>query len=96
MDCLWEDAPGPEDGVLLGDFEIPRSRTTGSYVVDDARLLEYLRERSRATVTLILVRETAALIGSGGIPGPAHSFAKDSHPEAAGPSLEFTLKTMNE
>ncbi|SMP42881.1 FecR family protein [Neorhodopirellula lusitana] len=92
MDCLWEDAPGPEDGVLLGNFEIPRSRTTGSFVVDDPRLLQYLREHPGERVTLILVRETPALLMQGIGPGPAHWFAGDSHPEAAGPSLEFTLK----
>ena len=93
LDCLWEDAPGPEDGVLLGNFDIPRSRTTGSYVMDDSRLLDYLREHAGERVTLILARESPALLLDGIGPGPAHSFASDSHPEAAGPSLEFTLKT---
>ncbi|MGJ8643137.1 MAG: FecR domain-containing protein [Luteolibacter sp.] len=86
----WENAPGPKDGRLLGNFEIPRSRSSGSYVVDDARLLEYLRQHAGQNVTLILVRETGPI--STGAPGISHSFANDSHPMAAGPQLEFTLK----
>ncbi|MDF1814030.1 MAG: FecR domain-containing protein [Verrucomicrobiales bacterium] len=90
LDCLWQDAPGPEDGILLGTFEIPRSQNRGSYIIDDPRLLEYIKKHAAKKITLILVRETGPI--AGGMPGPVHSFAKDTHPEAAGPLLEFSVK----
>ena len=91
IDSLWEESPGPEDGVLLGTFEIPRSQQRGSFGIQNDELLKFLRANQGGPVTLILVRETTQIHGEG--PGLAHTFASDSHPEAVGPMLEFTLKS---
>ncbi|EMI18953.1 FecR protein domain protein [Rhodopirellula maiorica SM1] len=89
IESRWEDAPGPEDGVLLGTFEIPRSVQRGSFGIENETLLEFLKSRSDQPVTLIIDRETGQIDGEG--PGLVHAFASDSHPEASGPILEFSL-----
>lgn len=87
-DVLWDESPGPNDGVLLGTFEIPRSQQRGSFGIDDERLLEFLQNQNNSIVTFILVRETTQIEGIG--PGLTHLFASHSHPEAVGPMLELT------
>lgn len=89
IESRWEEAPAPEDGVLLGTFEVPRSRQRGSFSIQNAELLSFLKEHQNGSVTLILVRETTQIEGVG--PGPAHMFASDSHPESVGPMLELSL-----
>lgn len=86
---LWEDAPGPEDGILLGKFDIPRSQQSGSVGIDTPLLLDFLKTAPRGIATFILVRETGVIDGEG--KGLVHAFASDSNPEASGPLLEFTL-----
>ena len=85
----WEKAPGPDDGTLLGRFEIPRSQQQGNVGIKTATLLNFLRSKSGAIVTLILVRETSVIEGEGR--SLVHAFASDTHPEATGPKLEFSL-----
>lgn len=85
----WDDAPQPEDGVLLGYFEIPRSQKRGSFSVRSHELLEFLKARQDGEATLILTRETTFVAGTG--KGLTHTFASDSHPEATGPTLEFSI-----
>ena len=87
IDSLWEDAPAPEDGVYLGTFDIPRSEQRGSFGIENEELLDFLKANRGGPITLILVRETTQIEGAG--PGLTHLFASDSHPEAAGPTLEF-------
>lgn len=89
----WKTAPQPEDGTLLGKFEIPRSQKRGSYSISTAELLDFLKANQGEEATLILSRETKFLIGVGAGKGMTHSFASDSHPEAVGPTLKFTLKS---
>jgi hypothetical protein len=89
IESHWEDAPGPEDGVLLGTFEIPRSVQRGSFGIENVKLLDFLKAHGDAPATLILVRETGQIEGEG--PGLVHAFASDSHPEASGPILEFSF-----
>lgn len=86
----WDDAPQPDDGVLLGYFEIPRSQKRGSFSVRSDELLEFLKARQDGVATLILTRETTFIAGAG--KGLTHTFASDSHPEATGPALEFSIK----
>ena len=88
-DCLWEEAPMPANGVLLGTFEIPRSQQRGAFGVESPELLRFLRRNAARPVTLILVRETTQVEGKG--PGMTHMFAADTHAEAVGPMLEFFL-----
>lgn len=87
IESLWEDSPGPDDGVLLGTFEVPRSVQRGSFGIENQKLLDFLRTHNATPVTLLLIRETGQIEGEG--PGLTHSFASDSHPEASGPTLEF-------
>jgi len=89
IDSLWDESPGPEDGILLGTFEIPRSQQRGSFGIQNAELLSFLKDHPDKPVTLILVRETSQVEGVG--PGLTHLFASDSHPESVGPMLEFSL-----
>lgn len=91
IDSLWDESPGSEDGVLLGTFAIPRSQQRGSSGIENEKLLDFLKANQGGPVTLILVRETTQIEGVG--PGLTHLFASDSHPEAVGPMLEFSLTT---
>lgn len=85
----WDDSPGPDDGILLGTFDVTRSTQRGTFGIQNTRLLDFLKTNHDQPVTLILVRETTQIAGSGA--GLTHLFASDSHPEAVGPMLEFTL-----
>lgn len=87
----WEDAPDINDGVLLGTFDIPRSQQTGSFGIENDKLLEYLKADPDKTVTFVIVRVTGLIEGEG--IGLTHAFANDRHPEASGPLLEFALKS---
>lgn len=86
----WDDSPGPEDGELLGSFDVERSQTRGVFGIDGKELLAFLRRYPGQPVTLILWRETTQIEGVG--PGLTHMFASDSHPESVGPQLVFTFK----
>ncbi|QDT10924.1 FecR protein [Planctomycetes bacterium K23_9] len=83
----WDDSPGPDDGVRLGHFEVPRSARRGTFGIQNDALLDFLRANHDRPATLILVRETTQIEGVG--PGLTHLFASDLHPEAVGPMLEF-------
>ncbi|GAA4446729.1 iron dicitrate transport regulator FecR [Novipirellula rosea] len=85
----WDESPAPADGVLLGTFEVPRSMQRGTFGIQNDKLLDFLRANRDRPVTFILVRETTQIEGVGA--GLTHLFASDSHPEAVGPMLEFTV-----
>ena len=91
MDSTWEDGPRAADGVLLGHLEIPRSRQRGSRFLESEALLEFLRSRGNDRATFILDGEVDPATGER-VPSMVLAFASDTHPEAAGPMLEFTLK----
>lgn len=84
-DVTWETAPVSEDGILLGTFQVERSRQTGSYGIETDALLNFLQANRGGQVSFLLVRETPEIKGSGLV----HAFASDSHPEASGPVLEL-------
>ncbi|MEM1293965.1 MAG: iron dicitrate transport regulator FecR, partial [Verrucomicrobiota bacterium] len=88
--CSWEESPAPEDGSLLGTFEVPRSRQDGSYGIKNEELLQFLKSHAGSSVTFVLDRLTTQIPGE--VPGLVHAFASDSHPEVSGPILEFVLK----
>lgn len=85
----WEDAPDINDGVLLGTFDIPRSQQSGSYGIENDKLLEFLKADPDKKVTFVVVRTTGLINGEG--KGLFHAFANDRHPEASGPLLEFAM-----
>ncbi|PAY16095.1 iron dicitrate transport regulator FecR [Rhodopirellula sp. SM50] len=85
----WDESPGPDDGVLLGTFEVPRSQQRGTFGIQNDELLDFLKANHDRPVTFVLVRETTQIEGVGA--GLTHLFASDSHPEYVGPMLEFTL-----
>ncbi|MEM1225488.1 MAG: iron dicitrate transport regulator FecR [Planctomycetota bacterium] len=90
-DVLWSQSPGPDDGVLLGRFEIERSQQRGVFGIEGPALLSFILDHGDAPVTLIVVRETTKNdegIGTGLV----HAFASDDHPEAVGPMLELISK----
>ena len=86
----WEDSAGPEDGMLLGRFDIPRSQQTGSVGIENDKLLEFLEADVDKKVTFVIVRETGLIDGEG--KGLVHTFATDRNPHAPGPILEFSMK----
>jgi len=83
----WEEAPAPEDGVLVGEFEIPRSRVFGDCVVETEALKEFIREHHQAPITFVVVRKTKQIPGEGRV--LVHAFASSKHASAVGPSLEW-------
>lgn len=85
----WEESPAPEDGVLLGFIELPRSEQRASRVFTSEALLDFLKARQGQSVTFILDSEYDPVTGAA--PSLLHAFASDIHPEAAGPMLELTL-----
>lgn len=85
-ECRWEDSPGPQDGELLGTFEIARSQQHGSYGIGNETLLEFLRQHRQDEVTFVVVRESLP-IREGNV--PCHAFASENHPDANGPQLEI-------
>ncbi|QDV62372.1 FecR domain-containing protein [Crateriforma conspicua] len=90
VEPTWEASPGPEDGVLLGKFEIQRSQNRGTFGIESDKLLRFLRSNADRPITLILVRETTQIEGIG--VGMTHMFASDRHPESVGPTLELTVR----
>ncbi len=88
--AYWKKSPQPEDGILLGTFEIPRSIQTGQFGIEGQPLLDFLKSDTNGTVTLLLVRETGEIHGKGA--GLVHAFASDSHPAAPGPFLKLVMK----
>ena len=88
IESLWDESPGPDDGILLGTFDVPRSQQRGSFGIGNEQLLEFLNANPSSEVTFIIVRETTQIEGEG--PGLTHAFAGDSHPEAVGPTLELS------
>ena len=75
--------------MLVGTFEIPRSIQRGSYGVDGVELLDFIRAHADAEVVFVIVRDSLPETGGLGR-GLVHAFANDTHPEAAGPMLEFS------
>jgi len=86
----WEGAPSSSDGKLVGEFEIPRSQQAGTIEIGGAPFLSFVKEHAGASVSFILTRETANTEGEGH--GLTHAMASKTHPEAAGPILEISLK----
>ncbi len=86
---LWDEAPAPADGVLLAQFEIPRSQTSGEIDLTGNALSNFVRNQAGSAVSFVFVRETGNLDGEG--PGYTHAIASDSHPETSGPVLEIVL-----
>ena len=94
VESRWEDAPGPEDGALLGRFEIPRSQQRGSFGIDSSDLLAFVKANRDRPITLILVRETGQIAGEG--PGLVHAFASDFHPKPQVPCSSFHSSDSND
>ncbi len=88
-DSLWKDSPAPEDGVLVGSFDIPRSQQRGSFKISNEELWQFLIEHEEREVTFIVVRKNLPL-KNGNV--PCHAFAGHRHPDANGPQLEFGLE----
>ncbi|MEM8734743.1 MAG: iron dicitrate transport regulator FecR, partial [Planctomycetota bacterium] len=86
----WDSSPTQEAGVLVGTFELPRSTMRGVVEVGSPELLSFLSRHAKQPITLLLVRETGRIEGTG--PAMPHVFASDTHPEAVGPLLELQLK----
>ena len=87
LDCLWEDAPKLEDATFLDALTIRRSRQDKYCAFTGETFLDFLKADADGIVSIIIVRETSQIDGSG--PGLVHAFASDAHPEAAGPLLRF-------
>ena len=84
----WESIPAPEDGVLLGTFDIPRSQQRGVFGIETEALLEFLNSQGAGRVSFLITRQTTELQNRSLV----HAFASDSHPEASGPILELAIR----
>ncbi|MEM6469640.1 MAG: FecR domain-containing protein [Planctomycetota bacterium] len=89
IESTWAESPAPEDGILLGRFEIPRSQQRGAIRVSTTELFDFVKDHENLPMTFILVRETNRTAGAGS--SMTHMFASDKHPEAVGPLLELTV-----
>ena len=89
VECHWEDSPSPDDGVILGTFDVPRSQQQGSFAISNKRLLQFLKEHEGTEATFVIERQNLPLKTND---VPCHAFAGVPHPEASEPKLEFTLK----
>ena len=89
VDSDWGSIPAPEDGVLLGTFDIPRSQQRGVFGIETEVLLEFLNSQGAGKVTFLITRQTSELQRRSLV----HAFASDSHPEASGPILELAIRT---
>lgn len=89
VECRWQDSPSPDDGVILGTFDVPRSQQNGSFEISNQRLLKFLKERKDTEVTFVIERQNLPIRTND---VPCHAFAGVPHPEASEPKLEFTLK----
>lgn len=87
LDSLWEDAPILEDAIHLDSISVRRSRQDKYLAFTGETFLDFLKADSDGIVSIIIVRETGQIDGSG--PGLVHAFASDAHPEASGPVLRF-------
>lgn len=92
----WQSSPAsvggkvdvdPEQTMLLGQFSISPSRTTGLFTLSDSRLTEFLRRDSNGVMTLILTCGPM----SKARPGYVYGFASRSHASESAPSLRLTL-----
>lgn len=83
----WQDAPSPEDGVLVAEFEIPRSQSSGECLIESERLDQFVRSNIDKPMTFVLVRKTRTIKGTER--ALIHAFASPSHPTRKGPTLEF-------
>lgn len=86
-DQLWSQSPSPEDGILLGEFEVLRSQQRGTFGIEGERLTNFIQEYGKSPITLLITRETDKTDGVG--KGLVHAFASDRHPESVGPLLEL-------
>lgn len=96
----WRDSPAsdgdhvdvdPSKTVLLGQFEVSPSRTTGLFSLNDPRLTEFLRQDTNGVMTLILTCDPM----SKAKPGYVYGFASRTHPTDPAPSLRLTLSTRD-
>jgi len=76
-----------DEVVKLGTFVVPQGVQRGRFGIDDESLAEFLRERTGASVTLIMVRETPETRSAGLI----HGIASHRHPTLPAPTLAFRL-----
>jgi hypothetical protein len=88
VDATWGQSPTPKDGVLLGTFNVPRSRQTGVRGLGGEKLFSFLKDHAAGRISLLIVRETTLIPGEG--KSLVHAFASDSHGEFAGPVLKFS------
>jgi ferric-dicitrate binding protein FerR (iron transport regulator) len=88
VEASWNGSPSPEDGVLLGTFNVPRSRQTGVRGLGGEELFSFVKENADRRISLLIVRETTLIPGDG--KSLVHAFASELHGEFAGPVLKFS------
>ena len=81
----WNDAPQLDQCQPLGTFDVPRGKQTGSFTLENAALLTFLKADTNGHVSFLLTRQTPERK----FRGLVHAFASSHHPQASGPSLEI-------
>lgn len=93
----WEDAPANDalgagvvsgKAVKLGSFTMPQGVLEGVFSLSTAELAEFLNRDGNKLATLVVVRETAELVGGSVV----HGFAGNNHPTMKPPTLRLVLK----
>lgn len=96
-DLTWDTAPAndlmghgvvPGKAVKLGSFSMPQGVLEGVFSVGSAELAAFLNRDANRLATLIVVRETAELVGGSVV----HGFAGNHHPTLKPPMLRVVVK----
>jgi hypothetical protein len=93
----WDNAPAndtmqsgvlPDKAVKLGSFTMPQGVLEGVFALSTAELAAFLNKDANKLATLVVVRETAELVGGSVV----HGFAGNEHPTLRPPTLRVGVK----
>jgi hypothetical protein len=87
----WSDLPKLKKCRLVATLDIPRSRQRGSFRFESPELLDSLKTTTSDSIVFLAIRETQPQKYGGLV----HAFARSTHPEVSGPTLELSLTNQD-
>jgi hypothetical protein len=96
-DLTWENAPANDamqsgvvtgKAVKLGSFTMPQGVLEGVFTLSTPELAAFLNNDANKLATLVVVRETAEIVGGSVV----HGFAGNEHPTLKPPTLRVGVK----
>jgi ferric-dicitrate binding protein FerR (iron transport regulator) len=93
----WDNAPAndvvgsgvvPGQAVKLGTFTMPQGVLEGTFSINTPELAAFLNRDGNKLATIIVVRETAEIVGGSVV----HGFAGNHHPTLKAPTLRMVMK----